>query len=161
MSLYAYGAPPEHGNAEFLDSVAVGLITPGPVVITAAFAGYLAAHVRKGLVFTNTGLLVMTAILGAATVGFLDDYLGNVEAARRVGMFGILVETDPAGALAELDQLLERGRRIAEQLVLDVEQDAAPTVYASKANLYVATPAYVDPPKPATSASHAPASEAM
>ena len=22
MSLYAYGAPPEHGNAEFLDSVA-------------------------------------------------------------------------------------------------------------------------------------------
>ncbi len=37
---------------------------------------------------------------------FLDDYLGNVEAARRVGMFGILVETDPAGALAELDQLL-------------------------------------------------------
>jgi chromate transporter len=30
-------------NQEFLDSVAVGLITPGPVVITAAFAGYLIA----------------------------------------------------------------------------------------------------------------------
>ena len=26
---------------------------------------------------------------------------------RAVGMFGILVETDPAGALAELDQLLD------------------------------------------------------
>ena len=38
---------------------------------------------------------------------FLDDYLGNVEAARRVGMFGILVESDPAGALAELDRLLD------------------------------------------------------
>ena len=38
---------------------------------------------------------------------FLDDYPGNVEAARRVGMFGILVDTDPAGALAELDQLLD------------------------------------------------------
>ena len=32
---------------------------------------------------------------------------GNVEAARRVGMFGIVVETDPTGALAELDRLLE------------------------------------------------------
>jgi epoxide hydrolase-like predicted phosphatase len=38
---------------------------------------------------------------------FLDDYLGNVDAARRLGMFGILVETDPAPALAELDRLLD------------------------------------------------------
>jgi epoxide hydrolase-like predicted phosphatase len=37
---------------------------------------------------------------------FLDDYPGNVEAARRLGMHGILVETDPSGALAELDRLL-------------------------------------------------------
>jgi epoxide hydrolase-like predicted phosphatase len=38
---------------------------------------------------------------------FLDDYPGNVEAARRLGMFGIVVETDPAPALAELDRLLD------------------------------------------------------
>lgn len=38
---------------------------------------------------------------------FLDDYLGNVEAARRFGMHGIVVETDPAGALTELDRLLD------------------------------------------------------
>lgn len=37
---------------------------------------------------------------------FLDDYQGNVDAAQRLGMFGILVETDPSGALAELDQVL-------------------------------------------------------
>jgi epoxide hydrolase-like predicted phosphatase len=36
----------------------------------------------------------------------LDDYPGNVAAARRLGWHGILVEPDPAGALAELDRLL-------------------------------------------------------
>ncbi len=29
------------GNREFLDSVAIGMISPGPVVITATFVGYL------------------------------------------------------------------------------------------------------------------------
>jgi epoxide hydrolase-like predicted phosphatase len=38
---------------------------------------------------------------------FLDDYPGNVAAARRLGMHGIVVESDPAGALAELDRLLD------------------------------------------------------
>jgi epoxide hydrolase-like predicted phosphatase len=38
---------------------------------------------------------------------FLDDYPGNVDAARRVGMHGIVVETDPAPALVELDRLLQ------------------------------------------------------
>jgi len=37
---------------------------------------------------------------------FLDDYPGNVAAARRLGMHGVLVEDDPSGALAELERLL-------------------------------------------------------
>lgn len=37
---------------------------------------------------------------------FLDDFHGNVAAARRVGMHGLLVEDDPSGALRELDRLL-------------------------------------------------------
>ena len=37
---------------------------------------------------------------------FLDDYRGNVEAARRLGMHGIVVECDPTGALTELERLL-------------------------------------------------------
>jgi len=49
---------------QFLDAVAMGLITPGPVVITAAFIGYLV----KGLV----GALVATVAI------FLPIYLGVV-----------------------------------------------------------------------------------
>jgi putative hydrolase of the HAD superfamily len=37
---------------------------------------------------------------------FLDDAVGNIEAARALGMRAILVEDDHAGALAELDRLL-------------------------------------------------------
>jgi chromate transporter len=43
----------QHGwldEQQFLDSVAVGLITPGPVVITAAFAGFLIAGLPGALV---------------------------------------------------------------------------------------------------------------
>jgi putative hydrolase of the HAD superfamily len=37
---------------------------------------------------------------------FLDDFAGNVAAARRLGMHGVLVEDDPSGALAELERLV-------------------------------------------------------
>ena len=41
-----------------------------------------------------------------ARSAFLDDFLGNVEAAQRVGMIGILVELDAAPAIAAVDALL-------------------------------------------------------
>jgi len=37
---------------------------------------------------------------------FLDDFPGNVAAARRLGMHGVLVEDDPSGALAELERIV-------------------------------------------------------
>jgi epoxide hydrolase-like predicted phosphatase len=37
---------------------------------------------------------------------FLDDFSANVEAARRLGMRGIVVAEDPVAALAELDLLI-------------------------------------------------------
>jgi putative hydrolase of the HAD superfamily len=37
---------------------------------------------------------------------FLDDYEGNVKAARLLGMHGIVVAPDPAEALAEFDRLV-------------------------------------------------------
>jgi FMN phosphatase YigB (HAD superfamily) len=39
-------------------------------------------------------------------VVFLDDWPGNVAAARRFGMTGIVVDDDPADALAALDVVL-------------------------------------------------------
>ena len=44
----------------------------------------------------------------AARAVFLDDYAGNVAAARRVGMRGVLVSDDYAEALAELARLVGR-----------------------------------------------------
>lgn len=41
---------------------------------------------------------------------FLDDYEGNVEAARRLGVHGIVVGSDPAPALVEFDRLVGPGR---------------------------------------------------
>ncbi|MGH7561443.1 MAG: chromate efflux transporter [Gemmatimonadales bacterium] len=61
---FLYGAVEQHGwltEREFLDAVAVSLITPGPVVITVAFIGYLTAGLAG-------------AILAAAGV-FLPVYL--------------------------------------------------------------------------------------
>lgn len=57
----------------------------GLAIIVAAFVGYLVAHIRRGVVFTNSGLVVMAATLGAAFVGFLDDWI-KVSNARNLGL---------------------------------------------------------------------------
>ncbi|WP_208026934.1 HAD family hydrolase [Rhabdothermincola sediminis] len=70
-----------------VDSSEVGLRKPDPAIYELALA-------RLG------GVAPERAV-------FLDDYPGNVEAARRVGMHGVVVGSDPAGALAELESLLD------------------------------------------------------
>ena len=47
-------------------------------------------------------------LLGVAPerTAFLDDFAGNVTAARGVGMIAILVEPDPTAAIGEVDALL-------------------------------------------------------
>ena len=68
----------------------------GVAIVVAAVIGYLAAHVRSGLVFTRTGLIVMGTIAAAGAVGALDDWI-KVSRERNLGlssgakMLGLLV----------------------------------------------------------------------
>lgn len=50
--------------------------------------------------------LEMLGGIPARNVLFLDDYEGNVKAARELGVHGIVVAPDPAEALAEYDRLV-------------------------------------------------------
>ncbi len=68
----------------------------GVAFVGAAVVGYLAAHVRSGLVFTRTGLIVMGTITAAAAVGALDDWIKvsrerNLGLSSRAKMLGLLV----------------------------------------------------------------------
>jgi chromate transporter len=73
-------------EAQFRDAVAVAMITPGPVVITAGFVGYLAAGVAG-------------AVLAAAGT-FAPPYLVVVFAARRLRQAGPRVKAFVAGVTA-------------------------------------------------------------
>lgn len=68
----------------------------GVAFVVAATAGYLAAHIRSGLLFTRTGLIVMAAIIGAALVGAVDDWIKvsrerNLGLSSRAKMIGLLI----------------------------------------------------------------------
>jgi phospho-N-acetylmuramoyl-pentapeptide-transferase len=58
----------------------------GIAILAAAIAGYLSAHVREALVYSDQSLLVICGILGMAAVGFVDDFL-KVRRMRNRGVF--------------------------------------------------------------------------
>ncbi|MDZ7673661.1 MAG: phospho-N-acetylmuramoyl-pentapeptide-transferase [Acidimicrobiales bacterium] len=67
----------------------------GVAFVGAAAIGYVAAHVRSGLLFTRTGLIVMFTIILAATVGLVDDWIKvsrerNLGLSSRAKMIGLL-----------------------------------------------------------------------
>jgi phospho-N-acetylmuramoyl-pentapeptide-transferase len=88
---------PIHEDVPLGHTVKAGTPTMGGLAIVgAALIGYVAAHVRSGLVFTRTGVLVMGAIAGAGGVGFLDDWIKvrnerNLGLSRRAKTAGLLV----------------------------------------------------------------------
>jgi chromate transporter len=95
---------------EFLDAVAMGLITPGPVVITAAFIGYLAAG--------SLGAAVATVAI------FLPIYLGVVVPGRwfirhqdspRIRGFVKGATAAAAGAIGGATVVLTRGAIVDPQ----------------------------------------------
>lgn len=58
----------------------------GIAFIGAAIVGYLATHLRSGVVFSDQALIVLLAILVLATIGFIDDFL-KVKRAHNRGIF--------------------------------------------------------------------------
>jgi phospho-N-acetylmuramoyl-pentapeptide-transferase len=77
---------PIHEDVPLGHTIKAGTPTMGGVAIVgAAVIGYLAAHVRSGLVFTRTGVLVMSCIAGAGLVGLLDDWI-KVRNERNLGL---------------------------------------------------------------------------
>jgi chromate transporter len=119
---------------QFLDAVAVSMITPGPVVITVAFIGYLVAGPAGGLV-AAVGMFVPTYLAVVLVAPSFHRVMGNphlkaavdgVTAAATGAIAGAVVVLgrraiiDPAtltiGAITLL--VLLRGRRIPEPLVV-------------------------------------------
>jgi phospho-N-acetylmuramoyl-pentapeptide-transferase len=47
----------------------------GIAILTAGFLGWLVAHVREGLPFSDQALVIWLTIFVLATIGFLDDFL--------------------------------------------------------------------------------------
>jgi len=91
---------PIHEDVPEGHKVKAGKPTMGGIgIVVAAVIGYAVAHVRSGLVFTRSGLLVMGLIVGAGTVGALDDWikvsqernLGLSKRAKSLGLIGVAV----------------------------------------------------------------------
>jgi phospho-N-acetylmuramoyl-pentapeptide-transferase len=77
---------PIHEDVPEGHTVKAGTPTMGGLaIVVACIVGYLAAHVRSGLVFTRTGVLVLACITGAGIVGLLDDWI-KVSNERNLGL---------------------------------------------------------------------------
>lgn len=57
----------------------------GAVIIVAVVAGFLVAHLTRGISFSASGLLVMLLLVGLGLVGFLDDYI-KISRNRSLGL---------------------------------------------------------------------------
>ncbi|MGH9138321.1 MAG: phospho-N-acetylmuramoyl-pentapeptide-transferase [Acidimicrobiales bacterium] len=77
---------PIHEDVPSGHTTKAGTPTMGGVAIVAgAVAGYAVSHLREGVIFTRSGLLVMLAIAGAGAVGLADDWI-KVANERNLGL---------------------------------------------------------------------------
>jgi chromate transporter len=64
------------GNRQFLDAVAIGMISPGPVVITATFVGYLLAGL-PGAIAATAGIFSPAVLFTLFATPILRRYRAN------------------------------------------------------------------------------------
>ena len=64
------------GNRQFLDAVAIGMISPGPVVITATFVGYLLAGL-PGAIAATAGIFSPAVLFTIFATPILRRYQAN------------------------------------------------------------------------------------
>jgi len=92
------GVVQEHhwlNDKQFLDAVAVAMITPGPVVITVAFIGYLVAG-TGGAIAAGIGVFLPVYLFVVIPYPWFDKWSGNVQ----VRAFVKGVTAAAAGAIA-------------------------------------------------------------
>jgi chromate transporter len=85
------------GNREFLDSVAIGMISPGPVVISATFVGYL-LNGLPGAIAASVGIFAPAVLFTVLATPLLLRYAGSARLQGfirgiTVAVVGVLVGT--------------------------------------------------------------------
>lgn len=98
---------------QFLDAVAVSMITPGPVVITVAFVGYLVAGI-PGAIVAAMGVFLPVYLVVVVAAPFFSRFANDVRVAAFVGG----VTAAATGAIAGAALLL--GRRAITDLTSGV-----------------------------------------
>jgi phospho-N-acetylmuramoyl-pentapeptide-transferase len=105
-----------------------GTPTMGGVgIVAGAILGYVVAHARPGVIFTEGGMAVMVLIAGAGTVGLLDDLIKvrrerNLGLNKRAKVVGLIVTAVVFAVLALERAGVEREVSFtrADQLQLDL-----------------------------------------
>ena len=98
------------GNREFLDSVAIGMISPGPVVISATFVGFLLNGI-PGAVAASVGIFAPAVLFTVLATPLLLRYAGNARLQGfirgiTVAVVGVLVGTTYLVAKTAIGDLL-------------------------------------------------------
>jgi chromate transporter len=97
------------GERQFLDAIAVAMLTPGPVVITAAFIGFLVAGIA-GALGAAFGVFLPAFLLSVLLLPLLDRF------ARRPLVVGLVQGVTAAAAGAIAGACLVLGRRTIHDL---------------------------------------------
>jgi len=112
------------GNREFLDSVAIGMISPGPVVISATFVGYLLDGLR-GAAAATVGIFAPAVLFTVVATPIL---LRHAESPRlkgfirgiTVAVIGVLVGTTYLVGKTAIGDRLTAGVAVASLVALFV-----------------------------------------